>query len=224
MAIRCPVRRAAARRFSITFRWPANSPWEKLSRATSIPARIICSMTGGESEAGPIVQTILVLWEGSFILMALLYLYLRLFSQPSRVERESKYSPPGGRVPPMVGQNRREQSGFRSACLASARHLSPSPSRKTECQLRPRQLNNFPTRTDKRTSASFCPAMGGMRPPGPARVSPALAANVLADGKSTEITYAIGRRPIFNTRPAVFTSDPSAVPWKQRRCSRELHP
>ena len=33
-----------------------------------MPARIICSITSGESEAGPSVQTILVLLLGSFML------------------------------------------------------------------------------------------------------------------------------------------------------------
>ena len=62
MARRCPVDREAALRFLIVFSWLVKSPWEKLSRAIFIPARIICSMTSSDSDAGPIVQTILVLW------------------------------------------------------------------------------------------------------------------------------------------------------------------
>jgi hypothetical protein len=51
----------------MTVLWLAKSPWEKLRRATSIPAIIILAMVSGESEAGPIVQTILVLCDGSVI-------------------------------------------------------------------------------------------------------------------------------------------------------------
>jgi hypothetical protein len=90
------------------------------------------------------------------------------------VERVPKYSPPRGCVPPMAGQNRREQPRFRSGCLASARHLSPIPLRKTESQLRSGQPNHDPTRTDERTSASLCPARGGVRPLGPSRIPPRL--------------------------------------------------
>ena len=48
-------------RFWMTSRWPEKSPWEKLSRATFIPARIICSITIRDCEAGPMVQTSFVL-------------------------------------------------------------------------------------------------------------------------------------------------------------------
>ena len=89
-----------------------------------------------------------------------------------RAERVPQYSQPRGCVPPMAGQNRREQIGFRSSCLASARHLSPTPYRKTELQFRSRKLNHFPTRTHERTTASLCPAMGGTRPLGPSREPP----------------------------------------------------
>jgi hypothetical protein len=44
--------------------WLAKSPWEKLRRTTFMPARIIFSKTSGEFEAGPMVQTILVLLAG----------------------------------------------------------------------------------------------------------------------------------------------------------------
>src|SRR5512136_1654262 len=67
MATRLPARFAAARRLSITFLWLLKSPWEKLRRAIFIPARIICSMTSLDSDAGPIVQTILVLCVGKAI-------------------------------------------------------------------------------------------------------------------------------------------------------------
>src|SRR5204863_7252566 len=56
---------AAARMAEITFRCVSKSPWEKLRRATFIPARSICSNTGGELDAGPIVATILVLCGGN---------------------------------------------------------------------------------------------------------------------------------------------------------------
>ena len=64
MARRCPVAWEAALRFLIVFSWLAKSPWEKLSRAMFIPARIISSMIPPVSDAGPIVQTILVLCVG----------------------------------------------------------------------------------------------------------------------------------------------------------------
>jgi len=41
-----------------------NSPWEKSSRATSMPARISRSNIAAEFDAGPMVQTILVLCSG----------------------------------------------------------------------------------------------------------------------------------------------------------------
>src|SRR4030095_14552936 len=53
--------------FSMTCRWPENSPCEKLSRAMFIPARIISPMLSGVCDAGPIVATILVLWARRFI-------------------------------------------------------------------------------------------------------------------------------------------------------------
>ena len=61
----------------------------------------------------------------------------------------------------MAGQNRREKTGFWSGCSGSAKHRSPTPFGKTEPWLRPGQPKNFPTRTDERTPASFCSAMGG---------------------------------------------------------------
>ena len=53
----------------------------ELRRATFIPARIILSRTAGESEAGPMVQTILVLLAGKgmgFPLTELFELYFLL--------------------------------------------------------------------------------------------------------------------------------------------------
>ena len=67
MATRCPVARSAARMRAIRSACPLKSPWEKLSRATFIPARIRRSSISGDSEAGPMVATILVLWSGSGI-------------------------------------------------------------------------------------------------------------------------------------------------------------
>ena len=49
----------------MTSRWVSKEPWEKFRRATFMPARIICSMISGVSEAGPMVQTILVLLGGN---------------------------------------------------------------------------------------------------------------------------------------------------------------
>ena len=51
----------AARMFSMFCRCAANVPCEKFSRAMFMPARIICSSTAGELDAGPMVATILVL-------------------------------------------------------------------------------------------------------------------------------------------------------------------
>ena len=45
-------------------RWLSWVPWEKLNRATSIPARIMLRMTPSETEAGPSVQTIFVFLIG----------------------------------------------------------------------------------------------------------------------------------------------------------------
>ncbi len=57
--------------FSITCRWLAKSPCEKLSRAMFIPARMICARISGACDAGPIVATILVLWLGRFMILHL---------------------------------------------------------------------------------------------------------------------------------------------------------
>ena len=48
-----------------------DSPWEKFSRATFIPARISCSRTGGVFDAGPMVATIRVLSGGSIFISRL---------------------------------------------------------------------------------------------------------------------------------------------------------
>ena len=72
MATGRPAARAAARMFSMARWWPARSPWEKLRRATFMPARIICSMIAGDSDAGPIVHTILVLLAASVMGVVLL--------------------------------------------------------------------------------------------------------------------------------------------------------
>ena len=45
------------------------SPWAKFSRATLIPARMSSVSMSGESEAGPMVQTILVLFFGGLTLV-----------------------------------------------------------------------------------------------------------------------------------------------------------
>jgi hypothetical protein len=60
MAIGRPFLSAIPRRAAITAACSACVPWEKFSRATSIPASTRRSSISGEREAGPIVQTILV--------------------------------------------------------------------------------------------------------------------------------------------------------------------
>src|SRR6266850_2136672 len=61
------VARAAARRLSIVRPWSSNDPCEKLSRATSIPARIMSSITARDADAGPTVAVIFVLCPRSGI-------------------------------------------------------------------------------------------------------------------------------------------------------------
>ena len=55
---------AAARTLSYTRWWTSVSPWEKLSRATSIPASTRAWICSADSVAGPMVQTILALRMG----------------------------------------------------------------------------------------------------------------------------------------------------------------
>jgi hypothetical protein len=64
MATRSPTAAAAARMFSITRLWLSTSPWAKFRRATFMPFRIIRSSVSRDSEADPIVQTILVFLGG----------------------------------------------------------------------------------------------------------------------------------------------------------------
>ena len=45
-------------------RWPSRLPWAKFRRATLMPERVRSVRISGESEAGPMVQTILVLRRG----------------------------------------------------------------------------------------------------------------------------------------------------------------
>ena len=60
-----PTVRPSLRPISFTscarLRWSSAVPWEKFSRTTSTPARIIFSRTSGSDEAGPRVATIFVL-------------------------------------------------------------------------------------------------------------------------------------------------------------------
>jgi hypothetical protein len=65
------TRSAAWRMRRITSPCTRKSPWEKLSRAIFIPASSIFSSISGESEAGPMVQTSLVLQAGR---MGVLYM------------------------------------------------------------------------------------------------------------------------------------------------------
>ena len=67
MATRRPVAFSAARMRAMRSAWPVKSPCEKLRRATFSPARMRRSSISGDSEAGPMVATILVLWFGSSI-------------------------------------------------------------------------------------------------------------------------------------------------------------
>jgi len=71
MAMRRRVFREAVRRFSMTRLWLSKAPWEKFTRATLMPARSRRSMTSGDSEAGPMVHTIFVLWAGSVTFLLL---------------------------------------------------------------------------------------------------------------------------------------------------------
>ena len=61
IATRRPVACAAARMRAMCSAWPAKSPCEKFNRAMFSPARMRRSSISGDSEAGPIVATILVL-------------------------------------------------------------------------------------------------------------------------------------------------------------------
>src|SRR5687768_12939378 len=54
-----PARFEASRIFSIKLLWKAWSPWEKLSRAISSPARMSFSIWSTDLEEGPRVPTIL---------------------------------------------------------------------------------------------------------------------------------------------------------------------
>jgi hypothetical protein len=137
-------------------------------------------------------------------------------SSPNRAGGKGpKDSPPRGCVPPLTGQNRREQPGFRSGCPGSARHLSPIRLRKTESLPRSGQQNHDQTRTDERTTASLCPVRGGMRPLGPSRTVPALAAGIPGDGKSTEITHRLGGDPLFFLR-IIKVESPPMIGWRKR--------
>jgi len=60
-AQRIPVFSMAALRLSRVSWWYSWDPWEKLKRATFMPARRSFSTMGTERDAGPRVQTILVL-------------------------------------------------------------------------------------------------------------------------------------------------------------------
>src|SRR5262249_2251417 len=66
MATARPADCAAARMFWMFRSCAANSPWEKFSRATFIPARIMRPSTSGDSDAGPMVATIRVLLGRSY--------------------------------------------------------------------------------------------------------------------------------------------------------------
>ena len=71
-AERMPVLFMAWRRFSRVSWWYSCEPWEKLNLATFIPARSSFSAMGTEREAGPSVQTILVLGRLMLLISAIL--------------------------------------------------------------------------------------------------------------------------------------------------------
>jgi len=61
MATVLPSSPAACRMLRMLLPWVSKSPWEKLRRATFMPASINFLSISGESLAGPMVQTIFVL-------------------------------------------------------------------------------------------------------------------------------------------------------------------
>jgi hypothetical protein len=89
MANRLPTFRAEARSVSMAFLWLGKSPWEKFRRATFMPARIIFSMISWESDAGPMVQTIFVLFIGRLIIPPALRMGL-FFCGTGRPERKRR--------------------------------------------------------------------------------------------------------------------------------------
>src|SRR5438876_1742168 len=70
IATRRPVSRAASRIRLIACACSEGVPCEKFNRATSIPARMSRASISGDSDAGPMVATILVLCAGSAAFMA----------------------------------------------------------------------------------------------------------------------------------------------------------
>ena len=73
------------------------------------------------------------------------------------VKREPKKfyrSGPGGASRPWQDSIGGKTPGFRSACLASARHLYPTPLGKAESWIESVRHKYVPTRTDERTTAS----------------------------------------------------------------------
>ena len=60
IAVKAPTLAAAARTRRMRSACSGKDPWERLSRATFMPARIISSMTSGASLAGPMVAMIFV--------------------------------------------------------------------------------------------------------------------------------------------------------------------
>ncbi len=62
-----PVSSEAVRMLRMFSLCPSNVPWARLSRATFIPAWIIRTSTSHDLEAGPMVETIFVLWSGRLI-------------------------------------------------------------------------------------------------------------------------------------------------------------
>ena len=87
-----PVFSAAALIFLITLPCSSKVPWEKLSLATFIPARIIFSSISGESDAGPMVHTSLVLcFRISFMVLPVCEILNLNPSCPMRPEMNSIY-------------------------------------------------------------------------------------------------------------------------------------
>jgi hypothetical protein len=119
--------------------------------------------------------------------------YIKALLPIEWVERIPEDSPPRGCVPSLAGQNRREQTGFRSGCLASARRLSLTPCAK------PNPSSNLDNSIIIRREPMeeelphYVPPGTGCAHGAPPE-SPRLESLPTADGKWTEFTHSIGRR------------------------------
>ena len=108
------------------------------------------------------------------------------------VERILEDSPPRGCVPSPAGQNRREQPGSRSGCLASARHRSLTPCAKPNPSSHLDNSIMIRRKPMEEQPPHYVPPGTGCAP-GALPDSP-LGSLPAADGKSTEFTRSTGRR------------------------------